>query len=291
MILKKATNGRARTTQPLLWRELLVGWLRRFNGSRILVKQLLIYVARKPAVESSPTIVPSEEFTITARRSTSSAGRLLPVTCLGLRLGLGAIEIGLSQNLRRFRCRMRLPSRQHVMTRHRSSPALWPSHRVSREGGPEARAPRTSDHLHASSVKGAERVSLSVFVRWGSLAHIRSYCAIQSEMGDPDKVDLQAELERTGWHVTRNDGYHWWEHECWELASTWRPIGTKAFLTFLVDPQSKATVVSSVWAVAVTSARPIDRLEAEQSAIRIAPRWPERMKEILEAARSLRPRD
>jgi len=108
-------------------------------------------------------------------------------------------------------------------------------------------------------------------------------------MGEPDKVNLQAALERTGWRVKRHDSNDWWIHESWELTSTWHPIGTTAFLTLLVDPQAETSDVGSVWAVAVTVHRPGDRMDAERSAIRVSPRWPDRMKEVVAMASSQRP--
>lgn len=108
-------------------------------------------------------------------------------------------------------------------------------------------------------------------------------------MGDPDKADLQAELERTGWDVQRYAGEDWWEHEVWELASTWRPVDAKVFLTFLVDPFSETSKVADVWAVGITLKRPSSRMEADSDAISVRPRWPERMKEIVAAVGSLRP--
>lgn len=110
-------------------------------------------------------------------------------------------------------------------------------------------------------------------------------------MGDPDKADLQAELERTGWRVERRADDAWWIHEIWRLTSTWRPVGATAFVILLIDPQAEPEErdVSSVWAAAVAPYRPIDRLRAENSAIRVRPRWPERLKEIVEAVTALRP--
>jgi hypothetical protein len=108
-------------------------------------------------------------------------------------------------------------------------------------------------------------------------------------MGEPDKANLQAELERAGWRVERRDGDDWWEHESWELTSTWRPTHAKAHLTLLIDPQSETSEIGAVWAIAVTLEKPTDRREAGRSAIRVSPRWPERMKEIVVAASSLRP--
>jgi len=108
-------------------------------------------------------------------------------------------------------------------------------------------------------------------------------------MGGPDKADLQTALERTGWRIERRDGNDWWIHEIWELISTWRPVGATAFLTLLVDPQARTSDIGSVWAVAVTLHRPGDRMDAERSAIRVSPRWPDRMKEVVAVAKSLRP--
>jgi hypothetical protein len=108
-------------------------------------------------------------------------------------------------------------------------------------------------------------------------------------MGEPDKANLQAELERAGWRVERRNGDDWWEHESWELTSTWRPNYSKVWLTLLIDPQSKTSEISAVWAIGVTLEKPTDRMEAGRSAIRVAPRWPERMKEIVTAVSSLRP--
>src|SRR5436190_12657761 len=108
-------------------------------------------------------------------------------------------------------------------------------------------------------------------------------------MGDPDKTELQAELERAGWRVERHAGNDWWEHEVWEFASAWRPTHAKAFLTLLVDPMSETSDIASAWAIAVTLERPADRTQAGGAAVRVRPRWPECMKQIVLAASSLRP--
>lgn len=108
-------------------------------------------------------------------------------------------------------------------------------------------------------------------------------------MGEPDKANLQAELERAGWRVDRHNGNDWWEHENWELTSAWRYTHAKAWLTFLIDPQSDTSAIGAVWAIAVTLEKPTSRMEAGRSAIRVSPRWPERMKEIVVVASSLRP--
>lgn len=110
-------------------------------------------------------------------------------------------------------------------------------------------------------------------------------------MGETDKNSLQAALEQSGWRVERQESDAWWLHECWQLTSTWRPVGATAFLAFLVDPLEKASDIGSVWAIGVMHDRPDDKLHGGQNAIRVRPRWPDRMKEIVEAAGALRPAD
>lgn len=108
-------------------------------------------------------------------------------------------------------------------------------------------------------------------------------------MGDPDKANLQAELEHAGWRVERCEGADWWVHESWTLTSAWRPVGATIYLTLLVDPQSETSDVGSVWAVSVSSTPPVDWMDAGQTLVRTSPRWPERMEELVAAANSLRP--
>jgi hypothetical protein len=108
-------------------------------------------------------------------------------------------------------------------------------------------------------------------------------------MGEPDKIDLQAALENVGWRIKRHVVDDWRIHESWELTSMWRPVGATAFLTLLIDPQAKANDIASVWAIAVTPTRPGSRADAERFAIRVSPRWPDRMKEIVATANSQRP--
>jgi hypothetical protein len=108
-------------------------------------------------------------------------------------------------------------------------------------------------------------------------------------VGEPDKANLQAALERAGWRVERRAGDDWWVHESWELVSTWRPVGATIFLTLLVDPEAESNDVSSVWAVSVSDSPPDDRIDVGPNPISTSPRWPERLKEIVVAANSLRP--
>lgn len=69
------------------------------------------------------------------------------------------------------------------------------------------------------------------------------------------KREIQSEIERSGWKIVSVDDYEWWENEVWEIESIWSPIGKKAFIVFVVDPQI-LTDKSAVWAVLVSSKCP-----------------------------------
>jgi hypothetical protein len=107
-------------------------------------------------------------------------------------------------------------------------------------------------------------------------------------MGEPDKQKLKAGLESAGWHVERRLGGEWWQHEIWQLTSTWRPQEAVAFLTWLVDPMSKGSDIGSVWAITISRRAPRDWTEGDYT-IRVSPQWPERLKEVIAAAGKLRP--
>ena len=109
------------------------------------------------------------------------------------------------------------------------------------------------------------------------------------QMGEPDKVKLRAEIQDNGWNIECRVSDNWWAHEFWGLTSSWRPVGARIFVTFLVDPMERSNDIASVWAIAVSSEMPADRIAAERTAISVSPRWPERMREIIGKVNSLRP--
>lgn len=71
------------------------------------------------------------------------------------------------------------------------------------------------------------------------------------------KREIQAEIEKNGWKIVNVDDYEWWENEVWEIASDWSPVGAKAFITFVVDPQIIVDK-NAVWAVLASLIRPAD---------------------------------
>ena len=77
----------------------------------------------------------------------------------------------------------------------------------------------------------------------------------------PDRVKTQADtlrkaLAARGWSVRgveRPFEDEWWAAEVWEIESEWSPRGSRAWLTFLVDPLGGP---EDIWAVWASPARP-----------------------------------
>ena len=140
---------------------------------------------------------------------------------------------------------------------------------------------RWTEHLEAKPLK--------VAYGWrADLVRGRQLCQVAA-MGDPDKQKLQASLESSGWHVERRPGDEWWQHEVWHLTSTWRPRSAVAFITLLVDWESKHRPdIRSVWAITVSSSVPTG-WTGQDCTIRVSPRLPERLKEVVAATGELRP--
>lgn len=78
-------------------------------------------------------------------------------------------------------------------------------------------------------------------------------------------------IEVNGWEIASSDSDHndWWADEIWELQSTWSPVGTKCYLTYLVDPQFDGIRKpgEAVWAVGASEARPHSIREASEYGI------------------------
>lgn len=73
---------------------------------------------------------------------------------------------------------------------------------------------------------------------------------------ETQKKEIKSLIEENGWKIRDIDKYEWWENEVWEIESIWTPIGTKAFIVFVVDPQI-ITDKSAVWAVLTSLKRPL----------------------------------
>lgn len=78
-------------------------------------------------------------------------------------------------------------------------------------------------------------------------------------------------LECSGWDISSKDSDHnfWWADEFWMLKSTWSPLGSVSFLTFLVDPMFDGVrrPGGAVWAVGSSKTLPIDSVQAKSNSI------------------------
>lgn len=78
---------------------------------------------------------------------------------------------------------------------------------------------------------------------------------------------MEDHLEVDGWEIEEKfvDDLEWWADEIWRIVSIWSPVGCKAHLTFLVDPQHEGSrnKGEAVWAIGASKAFPTSRFEAE----------------------------
>jgi hypothetical protein len=73
-------------------------------------------------------------------------------------------------------------------------------------------------------------------------------------------------LPEHGWRVARTEeNLEWWADEMWLLESTWSPVGSRAYITFLVDPQFDGSrrKGEAVWAVMASLYKPTSNLQEE----------------------------
>ncbi len=98
-----------------------------------------------------------------------------------------------------------------------------------------------------------------------------------------------------GWQVTDAlPNLEWWADEMWRIESSWSPVGTVAYLTFLVDPQADVESRQkgeNVWAVMVSRSRPNERLHKESLTFSFGSGWEKRLIKITNYLSQLRDTD
>jgi hypothetical protein len=53
------------------------------------------------------------------------------------------------------------------------------------------------------------------------------------------RLELLNRFPEHGWRVEGvEENLEWWAHETWLLESVWSPVGSRAYVTFLVDPDA-----------------------------------------------------
>jgi hypothetical protein len=83
---------------------------------------------------------------------------------------------------------------------------------------------------------------------------------------------LAEALEADGWKIidrARNLA-DWARYEVWTIESLWRPVGLRAFGSFLIDPMPELPSAKRhrlVWAVEFTTTSPLDQPRASQQRI------------------------
>ena len=99
-----------------------------------------------------------------------------------------------------------------------------------------------------------------------------------------------------GWDVENifTDSLEWWTDEIWELKSIWSPYGSKAFITFLVDPQHEGlrNKGAAVWGVGASKRFPLSREAAQGiTSIALSGTFKKEIKQFLDDIESLRTND
>lgn len=80
------------------------------------------------------------------------------------------------------------------------------------------------------------------------------------------RTELLTLLLEQGWRVARiEEDLDWWADEMWQLESVWSPVGSRAYVTFLVDPQFEGARKKgdAVWAVMASLFKPTSNLRGE----------------------------
>ena len=80
-----------------------------------------------------------------------------------------------------------------------------------------------------------------------------------------ERADIESQLAKRGWAVAEieDEGLEWWADEIWRLESVWSPAGARAYVSFLVDPQSSVPDRKKgqvIWAVKASAGKPVDWL-------------------------------
>jgi len=107
------------------------------------------------------------------------------------------------------------------------------------------------------------------------------------------RTELLNQLPKHGWSVVtiEEDYLEWWANEMWLLESVWSPVGSRAYLTFLVDPQAPISRKKSecVWAAKASLSKPNKWLPEEgEFTLSLGQGWKEEMPAFFEHLSVLR---
>jgi len=106
------------------------------------------------------------------------------------------------------------------------------------------------------------------------------------------RTELLEGLPEHGWRFAGEEkDIQWWADEMWLLESVWSPVGSRAYITLLVDPMvgPNRRKGEAVWAAMASLTRPISRLSAEGDfTLTFGQGWKERLPEFFEHLSTLR---
>jgi hypothetical protein len=108
------------------------------------------------------------------------------------------------------------------------------------------------------------------------------------------RTELLNRLPEHGWRVAGvEENLEWWADEMWLLESVWSPVGSRAYITLLVDPMvgPDRRKGEAVWAAMASVAKPTSRLSAEgEFTLSFGRGWEGRLPEFFEHLSALRSR-
>ena len=106
------------------------------------------------------------------------------------------------------------------------------------------------------------------------------------------RTELLSQLPEHGWRVAgAEESLEWWADEMWLLESVWSPVGSRAYVTFLVDPQfdGPRKKGEAVWAVMASPAKPMSRLQVEgEFTLSLGQGWKKRLPAFFDHLSALR---
>lgn len=105
------------------------------------------------------------------------------------------------------------------------------------------------------------------------------------------RTELLNLLPAHGWRLAGlEENLEWWADEMWRLESAWSPVGTPAYVTFLVDPMFEGSRKKgeAVWAVMASPDRPISRLQDSELTMSLGQDWKKRLPDFFQQLSSLR---
>lgn len=100
--------------------------------------------------------------------------------------------------------------------------------------------------------------------------------------------EILNQLKKHGWEVVPLEEYEleWWADEAWRLVSQWSPVGSIAYLTFIVDPMfytPQRKKGEGVWEVTASGEKPAYiTSHADSFSLSLNQGWKERLPELLE---------